>query len=245
MSTAAPATLHLLCAGAAQGLVRAIEARFTAETGAVLNGRFGAVGAMKEALLAGQPCDVMIVTAPMVDALTASGELDADSRAALGRVRTGVAVRSGDAVPPIADADGLRRALQAADRIYFPDPERATAGIHFAAVLRKLGIHDALVGRFATFPNGATAMRELAAAAESRPIGCTQVTEINYTPGVQLVGALPAEFELATVYTAAMAKRAAAPELARRFIGCLTDAASRPLRIAGGFELDEASGGSR
>ena len=44
-------TLNLLCAGAAQGLVRALEPAFTAATGAVLNARFGAVGAMQEALL--------------------------------------------------------------------------------------------------------------------------------------------------------------------------------------------------
>ena len=39
---------------------------------------------------------------------------------------------------------------------------------------------------------GATAMRELAGACEATALGCTQATEIRYTPGLALVGPLPA-----------------------------------------------------
>ncbi|MDP3082798.1 MAG: substrate-binding domain-containing protein, partial [Rubrivivax sp.] len=124
----------------------------------------------------------------------------------------------------------------AADAIYFPDPQRATAGIHFAAVMRELGIHDELAPRFRTFPSGAAAMREMAALNAPRLIGCTQVTEINYTDGVDLVGPLPARFELATGYSAAVSARADAPELAARFMQMLAGPAALALRQAGGFE---------
>jgi len=229
-------TLHLLCAGAAQGLVKALQDGFAADTGATVQGRFGAVGAMKEALLEGAPCDVMIVTDAMIGALVAEGQLRAEARAPLGRVRTGVAVRSGSARPDVATPDALKAALRAADALYFPDPVRATAGIHFAKVMAQLGIHDELLPRFRTFPNGATAMRELAASPSPNAIGCTQVTEINYTPGVELVAALPPAFELATVYTAAVSTHAASAELAARFIALLAGPASQGLRAAGGFE---------
>ncbi len=229
------ATLHFLCAGASQGVVKALQQRFEAETGATLQGRFGAVGAMKEALLAGEPCDVMILTAAMVDGLCADGHLLADSRAALGRVLTGVAVRSGTPHPAVATADGLKAALLAADSVYFPDAVRATAGIHFANVMRRLGVLDTLEPRLRTYPAGAIAMRELATATTPNPIGCTQVTEILYTPGVELVGLLPQEFELATVYTAAAATRAADPALAARFVAMVSGEASAALRRDGGF----------
>ena len=239
--TTGPAALNLLCAGAACGLVTALQERLLAETGVRVEARFGAVGAMKEALLEGAACDVMIVTDPMIDALVASGRLQPAPRAPLGRVRTGVAVRSGDPLPALGTPEELRAALLAAGRIYFPDPERATAGIHFVAVLKKLGIHTELAPRFATFANGATAMRELAAAADRRPIGCTQITEIDYTDGVQLVGALPSEFELATVYTAAVGMHATDPATAARFVALLTGDESRALRIESGFELEPVS----
>jgi molybdate transport system substrate-binding protein len=229
------AVLNFLCAGASQGLVKALQERFTAATGATLQGRFGAVGAMKEALLAGEPCDVMIVTDAMIASLCNDGALVADSRAPLGRVLTGVAVRSGTPAPDVSTPAGLKAALLAADSVYFPDPVRSTAGIHFANVMRELGIHDTMLPRFRAFPAGAIAMRELAASSSPNPIGCTQVTEINYTPGVQLVGALPPAFELATVYTAAVSARAANAELAARFVALVSGADSLVLRRDGGF----------
>jgi molybdate transport system substrate-binding protein len=230
-------TLHLLCAGAAQGLVKALAPRLLADADAVIGGRFGAVGAMKEALLAGEPCDVMIVTDKMIGELVAVGALRGDSRAQLGRVRTGIAVRRGAPKLDISTPDALKAALLAADAIYLPDPVRATAGIHFTNVLRQLGIDDVLQPRLRTWPNGATAMRELAADDSPRPIGCTQITEINYTEGVELVAPLPDRFELVTVYTAAMSTTAVQPALAAHFIEMLAGTSSRALREAGGFEF--------
>lgn len=228
--------LHLLSAGAAQGLARAIEERFAAETGAVFSARFGAVGAMQELFRSDDPCDVIVLTAAMIDALGAAGEVRRDSRASLGRVRTGIAVRAHDAAPDIATPDALREALLAADAVYLPDPLKSTAGIHFASVLRELGIHAAVRERLRAFPNGATAMRELAASTGARPIGCTQHTEILYTPGVRLVAPLPKQFELATTYVAAVTARAADAALAARFVEALAGPASKALRTAGGFE---------
>jgi molybdate transport system substrate-binding protein len=230
--------LNLLCAGAAKGLVGALQGRFEDATGIALRSRFGAVGAMKDALLAGDPCDVLIVSATMTEALVASGDLRGTTRADLGRVRTGIAVRAGAPHPGIANAEALRESLLAADALYLPDPERATAGIHFVKELGALGIASQTAARMRSFANGATAMHELAQHGSPRSIGCTQVTEIRYTAGVELVGALPDRFELATVYSAAMTQRCAQPDAARRLIALLAGDASRTLRAAGGFELD-------
>jgi molybdate transport system substrate-binding protein len=229
-------TLHFLSAGAAQGLVKALRGAFEADNACVLQGRFGAVGAMKEALLAGEPCDVMIVTDSMIDALAADGTLRLDTKTPLGRVRTGIAVPAGQPRADVASPEALKAALLTADEIYFPDPLRATAGIHFAAVLQQLGIHEAVASRCRTFPNGATAMREMAAGGALRRIGCTQITEILYTEGVALCGPLPARFELATVYSAAVATGSAQPTLARRLIERLGGPGAQSLRAQGGFE---------
>lgn len=106
--------------------------------------------------------------------------------------------------------------LRKASGIYFPDPVKATAGIHFMKVLQALGLDQELAARLRPFPNGATAMREMAQARGDDVVGCTQVTEILYTPGLQLVGVLPKEFGLPTVYTAAVCTRSARPDAQRR-----------------------------
>ncbi len=229
-------TLHLLSAGAAQGLARAVEPAFTTEAGVAVSAHFGAVGAMQQRFDAGEPCDVIVLTAALIDALTSRGAVRGETRATLGRVRTGIAVRSNDASPSVASAADLRAALLAADAIFVPDTERSTAGIHVAKVLRELGIDADVQARLRAFANGATAMRELAASTSAKPIGCTQHTEILYTPGVRLVAPLPQQFELATEYVAAVTSRAADPVLASRFVDALAGPQARALRVAGGFE---------
>jgi molybdate transport system substrate-binding protein len=61
------------------------------------------------------------------------------------------------------------------------------------------------------------------------------VTEILGTSGVTLVGPLPDGYELATVYAAAVAARAAAPDAARALIGLLTAPDSAEHRKQAGF----------
>jgi molybdate transport system substrate-binding protein len=89
--------------------------------------------------------------------------------------------------------------------------------------------------RLKIFPNGATAMRNLAASSAARPIGCTQSTEIIGTEGVVLSGSLPQGYDLATVYTAAITARADKAEAAQVLIGLLTGAEQHELRTRAGF----------
>jgi molybdate transport system substrate-binding protein len=232
----AVADLRLLGGGAAKGLVGALDEAIRAAIGAGIDGAFGAVGAMKERLLSGEACDIVILTAALVDELTAAGHLVPGASAALGRVFTGIAVRRGHPLPRIDDRASLAAALRAAKAIYFPDPQRATAGIHFDHVLRALGIHADVAPYLRPYPNGATAMLHLAQATEPAAIGCTQLTEILYTDGVTLVGKLPAQFELATVYAAAVCSRATDPRRARQVVALLSGADSAAVRAEGGFE---------
>jgi molybdate transport system substrate-binding protein len=227
--------LDLLSAGAAQGLVNALAARFATQTGCQIAGTFGAVGAMRDQLLAGAPADLLILTQALITGLAGTGHIVPGSVADIGVVRTALAVRCGDALPAVADRDGLRAALVAADGIYFPDPRHATAGMHFAKVLRALGMGEG--PHLRAFANGATAMREMAAAARGdRVIGCTQATEIVATPGVTLAGSLPGEFELATTYSLGVCARASLPRDAHRFAAMLTSKANGEARERAGFE---------
>lgn len=236
MTSRVTEALHVLSAGAAQGLVVALAPKFLAETGVELHTTFGAVGAIREKLLTGERCDALILTAAMLDELAGSGLVVAATGTALGRVRTGIAIRSGDALPDIRDREALARCLRAATDIYLPDPHRATAGIHFAHVLKQLGIHAELAPRLRPHPNGATAMRELAQSLGATPVGCTQITEINFAEGVRLVGALPREFELATIYSVGVWAEAKQPDVALRFVQLLSGSLSRSIRQEAGFE---------
>lgn len=228
--------VHLLSGGAAYGLVARLQDQFLAETGCAVVGRYSAVGAMRDQLLAGEPCDLLILTAALIAQLHVSGHVLEGSARDLGRVRTGLALKAGAPRLDLETADQLKAALLGATGIFFPDPIQATAGIHFMGVLRRLGIDAAVAPRLRPFPNGASAMAEMAKSPEAGLIGCTQITEILYTPGVDLAAPLPQEFELATVYTAALSSRGQRPKEAAALLAMLAGVSSSALRRECGFE---------
>ena len=228
-------SLNILSGGAAQGLVASLASAFRAETGFDIAGEFGAVGVMAEKLRKGTPTDIVILTSALLAKLAEERLVVATSITDVGLVETALAVRTGDPLAAAGDATDLREALLASDAIFVPDIKASTAGIHVANVLQQLGIADEVAARLRIFPNGATAMRELAASEARRPIGCTQSTEIISTKGVTLSGSLPPGCELATMYTAGITAAAAHPQQAQDLIDLLTGAGQQQQRQRAGF----------
>ena len=227
--------LNILSGGAAHGLVASLAPKFKQRTGLAIAGEFGAVGAMADKLRAGTPADIVVLTAALIAKLATENLVVGASVADIGLVETAMAVRAGDPLVTVGDAAALRAAFLAADAIFVPDTKASTAGIHVAKVLQQLGIADEVAARLRIYPNGATAMRHLAASDAARPVGCTQSTEIIGTPGVMLSGALPPGCELSTMYTAAIATRAASAQQAQSLIDLLTGTDQRELRERMGF----------
>ena len=231
-----PPRLDILSAGAAKAVVLALAGELRERDRMDVAGVFDAAGAIRTRFVEGAPCDVLLLPASMLDELAVQQRVDPDSRAPLGCVPTGIAIASGAPAPRIHDADALRATFDTASALYCPDTERSTAGLHFVQILRKMGIYSNVAARIRDYANGAQAMAALAAtAAPERAIGCTQVTEILYTPGVTLIGPLPPPFELATTYSAAASVTSRHPDTARRFVAMLTGSHSRELRAASGF----------
>jgi molybdate transport system substrate-binding protein len=229
--------LRLISGGAAQAVVMGLKDAFEQAHGCTIVGTFGAVGTMRDKLLAGEACDLAILSAGLIEALQKDGQVAAGSARPLGIVDTGVAVRDDAPDVAIGDGDALKATLAAARGLYVPSMAQSTAGGHVAAVLRKLSLEQEMAGRIHEYPNGNAAMHDLAQSKGDGMIGCTQATEIMYTQGVRLVGLLPAGYELSTVYTAARCAKAAQPELAQRFIEALSGTDSQALRQRSGFRL--------
>ena len=228
-------SLNILSGGAAHGLVASLAPAFKTNTGFEIKGEFGAVGGMADKLRNGVATDIIILTNALVAKLADEKLVVPSSITDIGVVETALAVRSGDPKVAVSNADDLRAAFLAADAIFVPDIKASTAGIHVAKVVAQLGIADEVAPRLKIYLNGATAMRELAASAAKRPIGCTQSTEIISTSGVELSGSLPKGCELATMYTAGVTTSAAHAEQAQALIELLTSADAREQRARAGF----------
>lgn len=226
-------TLKILSGGAAQGLVDRLAPKFKDITGWTIEGEFGAVGTMADKLRAGTPADILVLSTAVLDQLAREGFIGTTTD--VGQVETAVAVRASDPRVKVDSAEALREALLASDAFFVPDTKASTAGQHIAKVLEKLGITNDMRARLREFPNGATAMRNMAASDAVRPIGCTQTTEILNTPGLTLLGPLPDGCGLATMYAAAIPTKAPNAATAQMLIDLLTASEHRALRQQAGF----------
>jgi molybdate transport system substrate-binding protein len=230
--------IRILSAGAAQAVVEKIGAEYTRETGVAVKGEFSAVGAIRDRIVAGAAADVIVLTGVLIDELIVAGRVIAGTRADLGKVGTGVAVRSGRALPDVSSGAALRARLLAAGRLVCPDPATATAGKVVLQLLERLGIAAEMKPKMQFFPNGYAAMRWLSESTGPSDTGITQITEIRANPGVTYAGPLPGELQVKTVYAAGLAAGAAAPGAARAFIERLTSSAAQAVLADAGYELD-------
>jgi len=229
--------LSVFSGGAAQAVVTGLQPDFNKLANARLEAEFGAVGTMRDKMLGGAPCDVIILSAALIAQLEQQGHVVAGSARPLGGVATSVAVRAGTPPVDVSTGAALKTTFGSARGLYFPHLTKSTAGIHIASVLKKLGLETAVADRVHEFPNGAAAMEALSQTTGDGMVGCTQVTEIMYAPGLTLVADLPAGYELTTIYVAAMCTKATEPALAARFIEALTSETSRALRAQAGFQV--------
>lgn len=201
-----------------------------------VDGAFGPASEMRQKVLDGEPCDVVILTDVIVGELVRSGHVVDASEGSLGFVATALAQLRGAGAPAPATAEELQRLLEGASALHVPDLERSTAGRHVAEVLRRLELWEALAPRVVeTAEGGQAAMRKLAESGDAAALGCTQVTEILAVPGVEVVGELPPGYRLRTSYVAAVCARAADPERALELVQALAGTDTAALRQDLGF----------
>src|SRR4051794_644670 len=99
---AGAADLKVISAGAVRGLIGQIIEDYSRQTGQKFDFTIGTTGQLRNIIATGQHADLIIVSAPLMGELEGTGKLVAGSRADLGRVGIGVAVREGAPVPDIA-----------------------------------------------------------------------------------------------------------------------------------------------
>src|SRR5439155_1722575 len=92
-----------------------------------------------------------IMTQEAMQEMTRQGAVAQGSWTAIGRTGIGVAVRDGAPKPDIGSPEALKQTLLATKSLVYVDPAQGgTSGIHFASVLQRLGIADAVKSKPST-----------------------------------------------------------------------------------------------
>ena len=178
---------------------------------------------------------MLVFPAPGLDDLVKQGKIVADSKVILARSGMGVAVRAGAPKPDISTPEALKRTLLAAKSIVYTDPAlRSPSGVHFAKVLERLGIAEEMKAK-SKLHNGTGFNAEFVARGEIE-IAIQQISEIVPVQGVELVGPLPADLQLTTVYATAIGADAKEQAAAKEFVKLLTSPAAAAVIKATGME---------
>jgi molybdate transport system substrate-binding protein len=183
---------------------------------------------------AGATADVLIAPAAVVDQAVADGRVLGESRAAIGKVAIGIAVRAGARVPDISSPAALRRTLLDSAAVVY---SQGTSGAHVQKVLTDLGVADVIRSKTLPAANGSVAMERIIAGRDNE-IGFTMISEIKAyeAKGVKLVGPLPASLQNYTTYLAAVMTQSPNREAAAGFVRHITTPAARQVLVATGWE---------
>lgn len=184
-------------------------------------------------LTRGETADVVILDGAAADELGRRGLVRADTKVELAGSLIGMVVRAGAATPDIGSVATFRRTLLAANSIAYSD---SSSGTYLSTVLfAKLGLADQVAGksRKVRGPPSGEPVAAVVARGEAE-IGFQQVSELMNVPGITLVGTIPAELQLVTVYAAVLTKTAKEPEAAAALIHFLASTDAVPaIRRAG------------
>jgi len=231
----AAAELKVISAGAVRGLIAQIIEDYSRQTGQKFDFTIGTTGQLRNIIASGQPADLIIVSAPLMAELEKTGKFLPNSRADLGRVGIGVAVREGAAVPDVATPESFKAALAAARSVAFTNPaEGGTSGIHFTGVAARLGLADAIKAKAVMTRGGREAAIEVAEGRAEMAI--VFISEAVAVKGVKLAGPLPGPLQDYSVYAAAIPASSTDAGAARAFIAALTSSAMAERWRANGFE---------
>ena len=241
LSTAPPAAraaeIQVLSAGAMRSIVTDLGAAFEKESGHTLKFNFATVGVIKAKLAEATPVDVVIMTDEAMRDMSRQGAVAEGSWTAIGRTGIGVAVRDGAPKPDIGSPEALKQALLATKSLTYIDPAQGgTSGIHFAGVLQRLGIADAVKPKTTLVPGGYPA--ELVAKGDVEMV-VHQISEIIPVKGVTLVGALPRDLQKITVYAAGVTVPSKSKEPPRAFVTYLARPDFKPKLAAAGLDYKE------
>lgn len=222
--------VRVLSANVFTGVLDAPFRTFGRESGSTVQFQYATAGAIAHRVRNGESGDVVIVTSALMDGLRSDGKIAAGSEQTLARSAVALVVRSNAAKPDISTIEAFAHVLSAAKTISYPDPQRGGAtGILFSKILKQLNL-TAKIGPKTKFPPVGHFAVELVANGEAE-IAIAQPMEALLQPGVQVVGALPAELQDQPNFTFAAAQMTTAnePEMAHLLIQFLTGSSVQSL----------------
>jgi len=176
-------------------------------------------------VLDGEPFDIVVLAAEAIDRLAAG------SRADVARSGVAIAVAAGATQPDIAGEAAVRDAVLAARSIGYSS---GPSGSQLLRLFERWGIAETIASRIVQAPPGVP-VGSLVASGEVE-LGFQQLSELMHLPGIDVVGTLPPEIQLVTVFSAAVCTVSEQTTEAQALISFLVSPQAASAKLAHGME---------
>ena len=230
-STARAAEVKVIAGSPLTAVFKELGPHFERDIGHKLATRLAPTAVVKREIDAGATFDLAISVTTAIDDWIKEGKILATTRAAVAYSGLGVVVRAGAPKPDIGSVEAFRRALLNAKSVAHNSQSASAAD--FTSLLERLGIAGEMKSRLRPISSGNVPNSVVSGEAE---IGVATVPTITATPGVDLVGPLPAELQTYISFTAGVSAGAKEPEAAQALIRFLASPAAVAVIRAKGLE---------
>lgn len=220
---------------AVQGVVEQLVPAFERAHACKLDLTWATAPLLLKRLQSGEKADALILNRAVTDTLLASGDIVAGSDVVIASSATAIGVKAGAPKPDISTPEALKRTLLDARAISYTHPAAGGAsGIYFAKLIERMGIADEINGR-TKFPppSGYSGMFLPTGEVD---LAVQQIPELLSVPGVEIVGTLPGDLHMVTVFVAGIPVGSTRPVLAKALIESLRTEEAKALFRAKGLE---------
>ena len=225
------------CTTALKTALDALVPAFEAAHGHKLVLNFGPSGRMAKLVADGEVTDVVIVTGDGIDELVAMGRVVPGTRADVARSMIGLAIPKGAPRPDIGTVEGFKQVLLAAKAVAMSHPTGgAQSGAHLAKVFERLGIAEEIREKSIYGPGGPAGLVGNYLLRGDADVGLQQMPELMAVPGIDIVGPIPDEVQLVTVFATGVSTAATNPDGAVAWICCLKTREAGGIIVASGMQ---------
>lgn len=219
---AAPAELKVMSAVGVQEVMEDLGPMFEQVSGHKLTIVFDPLGRVLKRIDDGETADVIVLPAQGIDRLVKEGKVASGEVRTIARSQVGVAVRKGTPKPDISSPEAFKQSMLAAKSIFISDPARGGIGTpHVLKVFERLGIAEEMK-RKTTYTKVAGRAGITQALAETDiNISLNQLQEFAPVAGMEIVGPLPGELGLSTLFSAVVMTGSRNGEAARALVNFL------------------------
>ena len=179
----------------------------------------------------GEAFDVVVLASDAIERLAAAGRVAPGSRVDLARSGVAIAVASGAPRPDIGNEAGLREAIVNARTIGY---STGPSGSYLLSLFERWGIAERIASRIVQAPPGVP-VGTLIARGEVE-LGFQQLSELMHLPGIDVIGALPDEIQITTVFSAAICTASAKRDAAQALLSFLASSQADATKLRHGME---------